>query len=244
MTYEIRTAAPDAERAVFIGDPGSGKTTLIQVFISSAQSVVVLDSKGIGEWDPFAATYGYVKTSDPDDVLRHPRVLFVVPKRWLLDRAGWRRPGTPGWEWTRTLQNVQQRGNTVVVWDEMMHTLPSVQAHDEARIIYTQGRARGLPCFGGSQAPVHVDTVALEESEHFFGFAIWSPTYLKAIASRRGIDPAPLTNLGPHEFGYHRKGMRELELFDPVTPLKMRTPSRVAQIEPGPETQDGVRLTP
>src|SRR2546421_140998 len=98
------------------------------------QSVVVWDAKHYpNEWPAFAARHGYVVTSDPEDIRRHPKVVYQIDELWLLNRAGWKKPGSPGYAWTLALQYAYERGQTIHVHDESLATIPSGTFHPLAR---------------------------------------------------------------------------------------------------------------
>jgi hypothetical protein len=252
---DIRTAAPNAERVVFCGPPRVGKTTLAQGFLGAPgmDSVVVVDSKHDDtEWIPFARRFGYVVSGDVADIRRHPRVIHRVDYRSLADRRGWDNEGTAGWLWTEALHAIFERQHTVVYFDEGMHTLPAT-AHLEARRLSTQGASLGLPLWLGTQAPLHVDTVALNLAEHFFGFPTYSEAYRKGIAQLRGVDAELLAHLAVYkhrdgtpagaEFAYHRQGAGGWEIFGRIAPLNLRTTSGRRERAQLAEPVDNVRLT-
>lgn len=233
---QLKVGHGDAERVSFVGDTRSGKTTLMQFFLASLGSAVVVDSKHVDdEWLPFARKFGYFVTADPNDIRRHPRVLFRVDAAALADSAGWRKPGSDGWSWTVALRSIIARGNTVAVIDESMHCLPSQGAlHPDARRIVTQGAGMGIPVWLGTQAPVYVDPLSLTQSEHMFSMRYEVDDYLRKLKSLRGIDTEILRTLdaGRYQFAHHRKGDREWSVWDGITPVTKATTSPRARSKP------------
>src|SRR5215472_4916212 len=147
------------QRALFVGLPEYGKTNLMMWLLEDVRSIVVMDSKlHPEEWAPWARRRRGLVTSDPAEILRAPIVVYQVEQTALDDRTGWRIPGRPGYAWTEALVRCQQRGNTVVVFDEVLQTLPAGASHPEARRVYTQGRAFGLSCWAGTQIANRMDT--------------------------------------------------------------------------------------
>jgi hypothetical protein len=202
----------------------SGKTTLMQSLLAPLRSVVVIDSKhNDADWVAFAQSFGYVISADPADIRRHERVVFRVDAGALADITGWRKPGAVGFSWTEALRSIIWRRDTVAVFDEAMHSLPSTAVHLDARRISTQGAGLGLGAWFGTQAPLFVDTVALSQSEHMFAFASNVDEYLVSIRRLRGIDAELLRGLGSHEFAHHRKGDPGWAHFAPIEPVILRT---------------------
>lgn len=255
MRIELKTEPGKGQRATFLGHSRSGKTTLMQTLQAPMENVVVYDSKRV-DWDTpndvwpagFAATFDYLVTSNPEDIRRHPRVIFKVDTRSLGDRAGWSREGTMGWLWTRALEVTWSRhpepgtGSTLVVFDEAMHTLP-INSHPDARRMFTQGSAVGLPAWLGTQAPLHVDTVALAESEHLFSFVQAIPEYRATLRQRRGVDAEVLATLERYEYAHNRLGDQTWREFAPVPIVKNAPKSTPREIEETVATQDFVALT-
>src|SRR5579864_3846356 len=153
-SLQLATAPGRAERAAFIGNTRSGKTTLMRTLAAGVSSLVVFDSKqNPTDWIEWAASQPDVAvTRDPSAIRRHARVVLLVDSRALQDRAGWARQGSAGWAWTEALGSVFFRiaegASTLTIFDEAMHTLP-LSPHPDARRLFTQGAGLGLPCWLG-----------------------------------------------------------------------------------------------
>ena len=191
------------EPVIFIGPMGSGKSRLITFLMEDAPSVVVIDSKRHpDEWAKWGPAHGFVVTSDPADVSRHPKVIWQVSAHTLLDVGGFRKPGTPGYQWTDGLLRIMRRGNTIVVFDELVQQLPAGTPHPSAVQIETQGGAYMLSSWGASQFANRVETMHIRAAVHAFCFQL-PPFDARLIAEKRGV-PLPAEPLPPYGFWYHR----------------------------------------
>lgn len=200
---------------MFVGTPGSGKTTLIEWLLEPLSSVVVLDSKQHpAEYAAWGPRHGYVVTSDPEQLSRHPKVVLQVDQIALDDRGGWHKPDRAGYRWTETLVRILDRGHTTVVFDEVLQTLPAGQAHPQARRLFTQGRAFGLSVWCGTQVANRADTLVFRLAEHCFAFWTGNELDLKLLKGARGVDPEALTELERYQFAYHQAGSRTWQVCD------------------------------
>jgi hypothetical protein len=221
------------ERAVFIGQPKSGKTNLQAALASGVRSFVVIDSKRHpDEWSAWARGQGILVTADPveinrrgdDGQLANPRLIIQVTSRALGDREGWKRPGTNGYVWTEILEGLQARGrrfSTLVVFDEVIQSMPSGAAHPLAWELFTQGRAFGISCWAGSQIPNRMETLVIRLAEHCFSFWMGNRKDQQILSDARGIDCAVLSTLQTHHFAYHQNGAREWTICSPA-PLVLK----------------------
>lgn len=216
----FRLAAGD--RAVFIGLPRSGKTNLIAALLQGVRSFVVIDSKRHpDEWVAWAKSNGILVTSDPAEINRrddkgglvNARIIFQISSRALGDRGGWdpNHKGSPGNVWTQALDAIIARGrrfSTIVVFDEVIQTLPAGASHPAAWEIYTQGRAFGVSCWAGSQIANRMDTLVIRLAEHCFAFWMGNRKEQELLSQARGIDCAVLSSLEQHHFAYQQVGPR------------------------------------
>lgn len=189
--------------ALFIGPMRSGKSNLIAWLLQDAPSVVLVDSKRHPEeWARWGPQHGYIVSSDPLEIKRQPKVIWQVSMETLLDVQGWRKPGTLGYQWTDGLGRVMERGNTVVVFDELVHVLPAGHPHPSAVQILTQGGAYRLSAWGGSQYANRVETMIVRGAVHCFCFRL-NPYDLKLVSEKRGAAADGLAELPDYGFGYH-----------------------------------------
>jgi hypothetical protein len=231
------------ERVVFIGQPKSGKTNLQAALASGVRSFVVIDSKRHpDEWAAWARKQNILVTSDPAEInrrgdngqLANPRLVVQVTSRALRDRAGWKSPGSDGYVWTQILEALQARGrrfSTLVVFDEVLQTLPSGAAHPLAWELYEQGRAFGISCWAGSQIPNRMETLVIRLAEHCFTFWMGNRKDQQILADARGVDCTVLSTLHAHHFAYHQNGMREWTVCTPAPLVLKAEKHRAAKSE-------------
>jgi hypothetical protein len=246
----FRLAAGD--RAVFIGLPRSGKTNLIAALLQGVRSFVVIDSKRHpDEWAAWAKTQGILVTSDPKEInrregdngsgtLANPRIIIQITSRALRDRGGWTHPGATGHTWTEILEAIVARGrrySTLVVFDEVIQTLPSGSSHPLAWEIYEQGRAFGVSCWAGSQIANRMDTLVIRLAEHCFAFWMGNRKEQQLLAEARGLDCSVLSSLEQHHFAYQQVGPRsEWTICQPV-PLVLKADSGKKRLSSRHETR-------
>lgn len=233
MVYRLEAG----ERVVFIGDTRSGKTNLIMALLGGVRRFTVIDSKmHPDEWPRWARQVGAVVTRNPDDIVTNDRVVFQVSEIVLRDRAGWYKPERPGNLWTRALRAVKAKGKGVVVFDEVIQTMPAGGTHPEAWQLYSQGAAFGISGWAGSQIPNRMETLVARQSEHAFSFRMINRADQKILSSCRGIDCAPLASLADYHFGYHRKPASEWLTCPPV-PLVITPWKGVKKLAKSPEPE-------
>lgn len=208
------------DRVLFLGNTRLGKTNLLANLLLSRSSAVVCDSKRQGEWEDFARRQRWHLTEDPEDLARHPLVVWQL-RKGDLERSAWRDPRNP---WGRGLELVLRRGDTALVLDEMTDTLPHL-AHPRIQEAYAQGGGRLVGVWGGSQLANRIDTRAIRMSEHCF--TLWmSPVDLELLRSARGLPVEQLAELNPPDagvpgskrywFAYHSHGSSSWTICPPV----------------------------
>ena len=192
------------EPVIFIGPMGSGKSRLITFLLDDAPSVVVIDSKRHpDEWGKWGPAHGYVVTSDPADISRYPRVIWQVSAHTLLDVAGFRKAGSPGYQWTDGLMRIMRRGSTIVVFDELVQQLPAGHPHPSAVQILTQGGAYKLSAWGASQFANRVETMQIRGAVHAFCFQL-GPFDAEEIRKKRGVALPSEPPLPAYGFHYNK----------------------------------------
>jgi energy-coupling factor transporter ATP-binding protein EcfA2 len=191
------------EPVLFVGPMGSGKSNLIKWHLEPARSVVIIDSKRHpDEWAKWGPSHGYLVTSDPADISRHPLVVWQVETHTLMDVAGFRKPGSLGYKWTEGLGRIMKRGNTIAVFDELVQQLPAGHPHPSAVQILTQGGAYKVSAWGASQYANRVETMIVRAAVHAFCFRLM-PFDAEQIRQKRGV-ALPAEELLPYGFHYHR----------------------------------------
>lgn len=191
------------EPVIIVGPMGSGKSKLVTFLCEDSPSVVVIDSKRHpDEWAKWGPAHGFIVTSDPADISRHPKVIWQVSVHTLLDVGGFRKPGSPGYLWTDGLLRIMRRGNTIVVFDELVQQLPAGQPHPSAVQILTQGGAYKLSPWGCSQYANRVETMIVRGAVHAFCYQL-QPFDAEEMHKKRGI-ALPTEPLPAYGFHYHR----------------------------------------
>lgn len=212
-TFTLEAGQP----AILVGPMGCGKSKAITFLVEDSPSVVIIDSKRHpDEWAKWGPAHGFVVTSDPADMSRHPKVIWQVSMQVLLDVNGWRRPGSLGHQWTDGLMRIMARGSTIVVFDELVHVLPAGHPHPCAVQILTQGGAWKLSAWGCSQYANRVETMIVRGAVHAFAWEL-PPFDAKLMQEKRGvaIPPEPLP---PHGFHYH---LTNTALWVPCQPVPL-----------------------
>lgn len=226
------------DRAFFNGLPKSGKSNLTAAFLQGVQSFVVIDTKRHpGEWPAWAKKNGVLVTADPAAIsarqeagkgkpkegdpptgqLLNKRLIFQISTQAIRDRAGWYKPGRPGHLWTQALQNIRDRRRpTVVLFDEVLQSLPAHGSHPAGQELYEQGRAFGISCWAGTQLGNRMDTHVPRLAEHCFSMRIFHAKEEELLRDARGIDCSELKTLEKFHFGYHTHGMDHWEVCPPV----------------------------
>lgn len=209
-----------------VGGTGTGKTTFMQWLLHDAPGVVVYDAKYItpgkevpGEWQ---CAPGYQVVGHPAEATEG-RVVLRVPASALRDTAGWKVPGSDGWWWTEALKLPMLRGETVIVYDEALGTLPANGAHHGAHEHLQWGRASGILTVVGSQLANNIDTRVLRMAHWLICFRTTNGTEIGHLQhSLSGIDCSMLTKLRKRrgrrggEFAYHDVTMDDWRVFRPV----------------------------
>lgn len=202
---------------MLIGESGSGKTNLECGLLLGVERFTVFDSKlHPREWPAFAARYGVIVTQNPDDIAANPRVIFQISEVALRDRGGFYKPGRPGHLWTRALRAVRAKGRGVVVFDEVIQTMPAGATHPEAWQIYSQGAAFHISGWAGSQIVNRMETLVPRLAEHCFAARMVNREDQKILASTRGLDCAILGELPDYYFAYHKKPASQWIICPPV----------------------------
>lgn len=175
-------------RAVFVGKTGSGKTTLAEKVCAYYNEVVVLDSKGDLNWK------SYKVFENLSDLKKQESGKFI-----------WRpNPFEQNQEtYDEFFKWIYDRKNCVCYIDEVLAICGSAQSIPFwYRAILTRGRSRGIGCFNGTQAPVHIPHWILSQSENYFVFRLRLETDREKIEKITGIDRDKLKQLENYEFYY------------------------------------------
>jgi energy-coupling factor transporter ATP-binding protein EcfA2 len=191
------------EPVIIVGPMGCGKSKLVTFLCEDSGSVVIIDSKRHrDEWAKWGPAHGYVVTQDPAVISQQPKVVWQVTAETLLDVNGYMKPGRPGFLWTDGLKRIMRRGNTKVVYDEVIQQLPAGHPHPSAVQIQTQAGAYGITPIGCSQYANRMETMLVRGAVHAFCFQL-EAFDAEQIRQKRGI-ALPAERLPKHGFAYHR----------------------------------------
>jgi len=164
------------ERAVFIGVPGSGKSTFATTLLRpmNTQAVVVLDAKP----SPSLATLL------PD---------FTITNRYQPEASQQiiRAPHTLAGNATKTKQfwdaqcaAIHRRGACTVFVDDLLPLCPHRTLPDGLRLLLTSGRELGIGVWIAVQTPRNIPGEVLDYAEHLFLFAVRNEEHRKFLAER------------------------------------------------------------
>ncbi len=151
-----------ANEHVFVaGRTGSGKTFLAKKFLAQYPNVVVLDTKGMLDWNELLPEEKTIVTSlakigeaKTDKIIYKPRwqeMDFEVYNRFF--------------KW------VYQRKNTIVWVDEVMAVCPNpFKIPDFYKAILTRGRELNIAVWSLTQRPSGIPQIVISEATHLFIF--------------------------------------------------------------------------
>jgi len=177
-----------------VGQRGSGKTYLLSHLAEHLRYGLFLDTKGT-EGVP-----GWPVTSDLLEALRLPRAVYRVPAEEDPEKAA-----------DRLAWGAFRRGHTTLIVDEAAHVSGANRIPRGLRVAITQGRAKGVGVWAGSQRPVDVSNFFFSESEHFFvGLLTLESDRLKVAGFVPGLQTArDSLTWTPFSFWYYNPKMRK-----------------------------------
>lgn len=200
MTLEQIAPAPD-ERLFVCGQTGTGKTRLIEALIplmARKTHVVLYDTKG-----EMFGRGGYPEGLLLTRISQLPsaRARVIHLRLPIHDQTDETHDRFYGW--------IFDRGDTMVVTDEMSMVMDGYQVPDGFRACACQGRSRGVGMINGSQRPASIPVVARSEAQRYCCFELALRDDRKAVGeymTARVVDePAH-----DHWFWYWSKHERKL----------------------------------
>ena len=173
LDIEIRTAAPNSERVLFVGKTGSGKTFAARGLAAPITRLIALDPKGrLYDW-------GLTLWSDPSRRPWEERSRFrlrVVPSR----THGWDAYLQPiadamwdGWEDAGDRDDyVPPALNIVIYIDELFGFLQDAVARGPLLSLLSRGREAGIGVWFAVQRPAWILKETLSEADWVFEFRL------------------------------------------------------------------------
>lgn len=169
---DTRALVPGAgKRAVFVGQTGCGKTTLVEHLLSWRRYVVAIDPKGLLDWPG----YRLVRTVRELGQVRPDidrRVIYRPEPEELSDLD----------TLDRALDWCYQRRRCTVYIDEVYGILPRGQTPEALTACVTRGREHGVEVWSAVQRPSRIPLNLLSEAEHYYVF------HLQLLEDRRRIE--------------------------------------------------------
>lgn len=189
------------DRAAFVGKTGSGKTTLAEHVCALRPYVVVLDPKGMINWDTYELHHKLetlVQSTEPRLIYRPVYEELQSPD--VMDAF---------FEW------VYRRRNTALYVDEIYAVARGDQYPFHLGACITRGREVGVVVYSATQRPARVPQIILSESEHLYVFRLRLPQDRERIADITGLPPERLF-LPIFRFYYSPQD------GEPIGPLKLK----------------------
>lgn len=149
-----------AQHIFIAGRNGSGKSELVQQYLSGYDNVVCLDTKGTVDWIKII----------PD--IKIYTNLIDLMKEHTYGKAIYR----PRWEelnlpyYDKFFEWIYRRQNTHVWIDEVMSICEGNSIPNFYKACLTRGRALGINCWNVTQRPKTIPLVIMSESSHFYIF--------------------------------------------------------------------------
>ncbi len=155
------------EHAVFLGQTGTGKTTLAKAVMWKANNVRIIDPKRtfrLPHLDTWPVTYTesigeFERYDSPFPIVFRPTFELQRDDRFQ----------------DRFFGTCFERGNCIVYIDEVTRVTTRYKIGEEYERCLKLGRERGVGCWSASQRPVHLPLEVLTESTKWFVFNLMNP---------------------------------------------------------------------
>ncbi len=208
----------NAQHVVLVGASQTGKSTAAYCLLRELRNLVVIDYARKGQFDKLGQV-----TSDPDDILRFPVVIWQPPHGAIVSPAkDFSDPWSRG---LRHINTVRARSGVTVFHDEPRRTLPP-KPHPYAAEMIDLGAGRGIGVVLAPQGFSRVYPPAFDNATHWFLFRIASATQRGSLESSLDVEVRQL-NLGglpSHTFLYWRQGDPDASGPHPLSILGPRPP--------------------
>ncbi len=149
-----------AQHIFIAGRTGSGKSELVQKYLSGYYNVICLDTKGTVDWNKIIP-----------DIKIYTHLMDLI-KNHQIGKAIYR----PCWEelnphyYNKFFEYIYLRQNTHVWIDEVMSICKGNDIPDFYMACLTRGRTLGINCWSVTQRPKTIPLIILSESSHFYIF--------------------------------------------------------------------------
>jgi hypothetical protein len=192
----------ETDRAAFVGQTGTGKTTLARYVCAQRPYVVVLDPKGVIGWK----FYEVHSRLEPLTQSRSPRLIYRPVYDELQD------PETMDlfFQW------VFRRKNTTLYVDEVYAVARGDVYPFHLGACLTRGREVGVVVYCATQRPARVPQIVFSESEYVYCFRLKLPQDRERMKEITGLDPDSIGALPKHHFFYAPQD------GEPAGPLTLR----------------------
>ena len=161
------------DHVVLMGDTGSGKTVMaVQAVLPQRQFVVVLATKRRDrELYPKLEAAGYRTISrwenpDPERNEEDRKLIFRPPLEAPTDAA----KAAQRAAFQTALVDIFNTGGWCVFCDEIRYLTDNLGLRTEVETLYLQGRSLDISMVAGTQRPVSIPLVAIDQARHVF---IW-----------------------------------------------------------------------
>lgn len=181
------------EHAIFLGQTGTGKTTLAKAIMWKAPNVVIADPKRTFRL-PHVESWPVTYTEDIGDVSKYDSPYPIVYR--------------PSFEYQRDdrffdrfFRYCFERGNCIVYVDEVTRVTTRYKIGEEYERCLKLGRERRVGVWSASQRPVHVPLEVMTESTKWFVFNLMNPDDRDRVAGFIG-EETKLQRPTGHGFWY------------------------------------------
>lgn len=188
---QLAAIQPEAtDRATFLGQTGTGKTTLARYLLGLRSDVPVLifDWKGLIDWP------GYRRFTSLQQ-------LVGANKRRSIYA-----PGVSEFQsqdhWETFFRYAFQKGNCQVYVDEVYAVTSNDDLPDWYHACLSRGRERGVSVYSSTQRPMRIPQVILSESEHHYIFFLKMAQDRKKVESMTGLESDKIGELSKRYFYY------------------------------------------
>lgn len=196
------------EHAVFLGQTGTGKTTLAKAIAWKSRGLVVADPKRTFTL-PHVESWPVTYTENISDVEKWDSPYPIVYR--------------PTFEYQRDDRFFErffgycfERGNVIVYVDEVTRVTTRYKIGEEYERCLKLGRERKVGCWSASQRPVHVPLEVLTEATKWFVFSLLNPDDRDRVAGfigRETLEKKP-TGHGFWYFDDKQRPTKKLRYYD------------------------------